>query len=354
MSPTSQQEMDTSSRQATFQEMSPTNGSHEETFFNLKTLTLRDRASEGGRQNVLDNFHSSDSVHSSQQRIISQSPSPSSHSYLWQVRAVLQRHWKYLTCMLIAVSYIIFIVSLHAQNYQLIQTNTRLMERQVEKYSYLSKQQQPSKYQTQSTSVKLVQKSSDDDEGGFKNLLLSISSQQSQINKLRQSLDSANHKLRSVQSSLQKSKLNNLAVFQSFLRESNISMCGEAGTNIVAPVGAIYRLQFSAKVHGNTYINRKMFEIRKNTQQLRNGGVIRIKYNGSKNLSVDCSISDKKKTCFYMKEILLVNLKSGDNIQVIDLFTSEGGHVYDLKFCMTITDLTSIPGDEESLVVTHK
>ena len=29
------------------------------------------------------------------------------------------------------------------------------------------------------------------------------------------------------------------------------------------------------QVHGNTYINRKMFEIRKNTQQLRNGGVIR-------------------------------------------------------------------------------
>ena len=53
------------------------------------------------------------------------------------------------------------------------------------------------------------------------------------------------------------------------------SNLGSGSGKLVAPLGAIYRVQFSAKVQGNTYINRKMFHINKNTQTLRNGGVLR-------------------------------------------------------------------------------
>eukprot|EP00088_Acartia_fossae_P046223 TRINITY_DN4988_c0_g1_i12.p1 TRINITY_DN4988_c0_g1~~TRINITY_DN4988_c0_g1_i12.p1 ORF type:complete len:337 (-),score=35.20 TRINITY_DN4988_c0_g1_i12:368-1378(-) len=336
--------------------MNSSNGSNiQETFFNLKTLTLRDRLP----QNNGSSNHSNPSsvVTSSQQRIYTQSPSISSQTYLSQLRILLTNHWKWLAAFLIGASYIIFIIALYTSNNQLIQANTRLLQDQI-RNSQPEPRIPPGSSLISSTKSSSGSYSKSDSNASLKKMLLSVSSQQSQINKLRKTLDETQKSLKSVEKKLANSEASNEAVLQAFIRESNISLCAAPSSDksntvkLIAPLSAIYRVKFSTRVHGNTYINRKMFQITKNTQVLRNGGVVRIQYNGRENLSVECGPSSEK-TCFYMEEILLVNMKSGDTLQVEDLFSKDGGHVYDLRFCMSISDRSKIPGDEESLVVTH-
>jgi len=188
----------------------------------------------------------------------------------------------------------------------------------------------------------------------IRKLLLTLSSQQSQINALKSALKESTVRLEKMQTSLSSTVNSQDSLFQSLVIESNITLCTDKD-KLVAPVDGVYRVHFKANVHGDTYISRKMFYIKKNGKALDNGGTIRIKYNGMKNKTVDCAPAmPRRKSCFAMSEILLVQLDKADSLQVVDEFTSSrGGTVYGLELCMRVSDYSAVPGGGDSLVITH-
>ena len=66
-------------------------------------------------------------------------------------------------------------------------------------------------------------------------------------------------------------------IFQALVQEANISFCASELGRLIAPVAGVYKLEFSAAVHGTAAaINRRLFEIKKNKVILRDGGTVRL------------------------------------------------------------------------------
>lgn len=305
----------------------------EETFFNLRTLTLR-RPAEFP---PVPPTNEPSLANTTRESIIT--PTPSQTRALWLLSG-LRQNWVLVLCSSALVLNLILVAVLYNLNYSRIQ-----------------------QLHTSSTSASSIQHHHIADEGpSLRKIFLTLASQQSEINSLRQTVKENSKKLQETKASLTSAIHDKDSLFNSLVRESNITFCltevapevAPRAGQLVAPVTGVYRVEFSARVRGDTYVNRKMFQIKKNNQLLQEGGTIRIRLNGRQNKTVDCNPQSKSsKSCYAMSEILLVQLNAADILQISNIFMESGGSVYGFRFCMRLSDFEEVPGGGDSLVVTH-
>ncbi|XP_023326430.1 uncharacterized protein LOC111699902 isoform X2 [Eurytemora carolleeae] len=174
-----------------------------------------------------------------------------------------------------------------------------------------------------------------DREESLRTVLVDVSYQQTQLNNLRTSLSEKEVELDELRNMLKEEKMMQNKTLDSLIRESDILLCKGSKNELRAVVRGVYRVQFQAKVHGDTYTNRKMFEIRKNSKLLEVGGTLRFQANNNETVVCNKDNTRELKQCYNMEEIILVELDAGDSLQVEFVFTMNGrGTVYDEQLCI--------------------
>jgi len=306
----------------------------EETFFDLRTLTLRRPADfpPGAPPNNEPSL-----ADTTRQSIITPTPS---QTRAFSSLSGLRRNWAFVFGTSALVLNLILVAVLYNLNY------SRIQQLHV----------------SVPPASPILHHHTSDEGPSLRKIFLTLASQHSEINSLREMLKENSRKLEETKASFTSTIHSKDSLFDSLVRESNITFCLTEGEGpvasragqLVAPVAGVFRVEFSARVRGDTYVNRKMFQIKKNNEILQEGGTIRIRLNGRENKTVDCIPQNKSfKSCYAMSEVLLVQLKAADILQISDMFVESGGSVYGFRFCMRLSNYKEIPGGGESLMITH-
>jgi len=328
----------------------------QETFFSLKTLTLTRRGAEfQPRQDALDHLTDPDNQQQQQPQLQLQDHQLQQQQQIQSNKGIpeawlklLQQHWQKLLLLGLVALNIMVVGVLYSSTSAKVESN-------LEQISQLQSTQ------VHSTQYSLSLKSDSQDTNNvdasnLKHILLNLASQQSELNSLRETVKENSLKMRKIEENKKTSSFGQADMFETILAEADITFCAGENNKLIAPLKSVYKVEFSAKVHGNTYINRKMFEIQKNTRVLLNGGTMRIKYNGKSDNSVECSTKETTsvpKSCFLMQQALLVQMDERDELKVVSMLNTAAGQIYDLSFCMKTTQNMKVPGGQESLIITH-
>lgn len=196
-----------------------------------------------------------------------------------------------------------------------------------------------------------------------RNMQLSLMSMQTQLAAVRALAEKNSQAAAAKDAKLDRIETAGKQMMQMLMTEGNITLCIKGvdvatQQQLISPVDGIFHACLRGRVRTSAlYANMKMFELRKNNNTLKSGGVIRARDTKPDVACVEAPPPPSPlPDCLNITDTLLVRLAAGDSLDVREYVTAEtGGALYDLQLCLSSSQYRhkDLPAGLESLLVTH-
>ena len=137
-----------------------------------------------------------------------------------------------------------------------------------------------------------------------------------------------------------------------FIRESNMTLCTLDKHKIQFPVAGTYKLWMTLVVTGHVYAEEQIAELKLNNNTIT-GGVVKVSAEevADEKNEGKCEEYQHRSKCFRIKHAMLVKAKAGDEITV-EKDERNTGVIVKEKICIRFSDIL-LPDNVTSTVITH-